>query len=77
MPLSRQALRSSSKNKYRVGTEKLNTPSSERPATLKVRKSTEMEQKMSKKQRRKHSPAFKAHVALGALAGDKTLVLLS
>ncbi len=28
---------------------------------------------MSKKPRRKHSPAFKAKVALAALAGDKTL----
>jgi transposase len=36
-----------------------------------------MEQKISKKPRRKNSPAFKAHVALGALAGDKTLVQLS
>ena len=55
----------------------MNTPSSERPATLKVRKSTEVEQKMSKKPRGKCSPAFKAHIALGALAGDKTLVQLS
>lgn len=32
---------------------------------------------MSKKPRRKHSPAFKAKVALAALAGDKTLAQLS
>lgn len=31
-----------------------------------------MKQKMSKKPRRKHSPAFGAKVALAALAGDKT-----
>ncbi|OAI19071.1 transposase [Methylomonas koyamae] len=31
---------------------------------------------MSKKPRRKHSPAFKAKVALEALAGDKTLAQL-
>jgi transposase-like protein len=36
-----------------------------------------MEQKMSKKPRRKHSPAFKAKVALAALAGDKTLAQLT
>jgi len=36
-----------------------------------------MEQKMSKKPRRKHSPAFKANVALAALAGDKTLAQLT
>jgi len=32
---------------------------------------------MSKKPRRKHSPAFKAKVALAALAGDKTLAQLT
>lgn len=32
---------------------------------------------MSKKPRRKHSPAFKAKVALASLAGDKTLVQLT
>ena len=32
---------------------------------------------MTKKPRRKHSPAFKAKVALAALAGDKTLAQLS
>jgi hypothetical protein len=37
-----------------------------------VRKDTETAQKMSKKPRRKHSPAFKAKVALAARAGDKT-----
>ncbi|WP_371928946.1 hypothetical protein [Methylomonas aurea] len=35
-----------------------------------------MEQKMSKKPRRKHSPASKAKVALADLAGDKTLTQL-
>ncbi len=32
---------------------------------------------MSKKPRRKHSPAFKAKVALAASAGDKTLAQLT
>ena len=32
---------------------------------------------MSKKPRRKHSPTFKAKVALAALAGDKTLAQLT
>ena len=32
---------------------------------------------MSKRPRRKHSPAFKAKVALAALVGDKTLAQLS
>ena len=32
---------------------------------------------MSKQPRRKHSPAFKAKVALAALAGDKTLAQLT
>jgi len=54
----------------------LNTSLSERPATLKVRKGTELEQKMYKKTRGKHSPVFKAQIALGAIAGDKTLAQL-
>jgi transposase-like protein len=44
---------------------------------LNVRKDKTMEQKMSKKPRRKHSSAFKAKVALAALAGDKTLAQLT
>jgi transposase len=36
-----------------------------------------MEQKMTKRTRRKHSGTFKAKVALAALAGDKTLAELS
>ena len=36
-----------------------------------------MEQKMSQKPGRKHSPTFKAKVALAALAGDKTLAQLT
>jgi len=36
-----------------------------------------MEQNMSKRPRRKHSAAFKATVALAALAGDKILAQLS
>ena len=32
---------------------------------------------MSKQPRRKHSPAFKAKVALATLAGDKTLAQLT
>jgi len=35
-----------------------------------------MAQKMSKKPRRKHSPAFKTQASLAALAGDKTLAQL-
>ncbi|OAI25129.1 hypothetical protein A1356_14190 [Methylomonas koyamae] len=42
-----------------------------------VREDKAMEQKMSKKPRRKHSPAFKANVALAALAGDKILAQLT
>jgi transposase len=37
----------------------------------------EMEQKMAKRTRRTHSAAFKAKVALVALAGDKTLAELA
>jgi transposase-like protein len=36
-----------------------------------------MEQKMTKRTRRKHSAAFKAKVALAAMAGDKTLAALA
>jgi transposase-like protein len=36
-----------------------------------------MEQKMAKRTRRTHSSAFKAKVALAALAGDKTLAELA
>jgi transposase-like protein len=36
-----------------------------------------MEQKISQKPRRKHSPAFKAKVTLAALAGDRTLAQLT
>jgi transposase-like protein len=36
-----------------------------------------MEQKMAKRARRTHSPAFKAKVALAALVGDKTLAELA
>ena len=36
-----------------------------------------MEQKMAKRTRRKHSSTFKAKVALAALVGDKTLAELS
>ncbi|MBU1985904.1 MAG: transposase [Proteobacteria bacterium] len=36
-----------------------------------------MEQKMAKGTRRKHSSAFKAKVALAAMAGDKTLAELA
>jgi len=34
---------------------------------------TNKEQKIAKRTRRKHSPAFKAKVALAAMAGEKTL----
>lgn len=36
-----------------------------------------MEQKMAKRARRTHSAAFKAKVALAAMAGDKTLAELA
>lgn len=36
-----------------------------------------MEQNMTKRTRRKHSAAFKAKVALAAMAGDKTLAALA
>jgi len=44
---------------------------------LNVRKGKELEQKISKRPRRKHSAAFKAKVALVALGGDKTRAQLS
>jgi len=44
---------------------------------LNVQKDDKTEQKMSIKTRRKHLPAFKAKVAMAALAGDKTLAQLT
>jgi transposase len=44
---------------------------------LNVQKDVKTEQKMSIKTRRKHSPAFKAKVAMAALARDKTLPQLA
>ncbi len=36
-----------------------------------------MEQKMTKRTRRTHSPLFKSKVALAAMAGDRTLAELA
>jgi transposase len=44
---------------------------------LNVQKDIKTEQKISLKTRRKRSPAFKAKVAIAALAGDKTLAQLA
>jgi transposase-like protein len=44
---------------------------------MNVQKDVKTEQKMSLKTRRKHSPAFKAKVAMAALAGDKSLAQLA
>jgi transposase len=44
---------------------------------LTVPKDLLVEQKMTKRSRRTHSPLFKSKVALAAMAGDKTLAELA